>query len=700
MQEKLWVYKECEEALVDKLSKDAGISRLMAGVFVARGVTSPDYVKEFLNPDPSKLYLPFLLQDMDVAVDRIIKAIEDKEKILIYGDYDVDGVTSTSILLDFLLSQDANTVFFIPDRFDEGYGLSDGAVEKVLQLGASLMITVDCGITAIEEIKTIKESGIDVIITDHHECKEVLPEALAVINPHRPDSEYPFKELAGVGVVFKLVQALCIVLGMGDLYLKYLDLVTLGTIADVVRLLDENRIIVKNGLKAIEKTGNVGLKALIAVAGLQDKPINTYSVGFGLAPRINAAGRTGSAARAVKLLITNDVKLAEKLAFELNEENKYRQETEKDILQQAVTYVETQVDLKKDNVIVAAGKDWHHGIIGIVASRIMERYYRPCILISEEDGVCRGSGRSIEGFNLFQALVHCGELLVKYGGHELAAGLSLEPGKLAEFRRKINEYASRVLTGQDLIPRVKIDFSIKKEDINQESVAELEMLSPFGSGNPGPVFSFNGLKISDIRGIGENKHLKLKLEDKGFYIDAVGFNMGELTGSFKVSDYLDSAFSLEINTWNNSSRVQMILKDIRPNKAIVIDKPNGYNIDMPSGAAPKREDLVAVYQYVKGNAKVDTQKNSGCIYIVEDMAVVSKGISQKYGIMLDRVKLGKCLDIFEELKLLKLDRIDENSLIISISSNGKEKVDLESSSIYRKLHGLKIRDDILDGKAI
>lgn len=583
MSSKLWIHRESDYNEVERLALEAGISRLLAKVLISRGIKDAAYVRDFLYPDIRGIYSPFLLKDMEKASARIAKAIEKKEHIVIYGDYDVDGVTSTSILLDFLKSAGADADFYIPDRFDEGYGLSEGAVERVLQMSPNLVVTVDCGITAVEEIKRLEAADVSVIVTDHHQCKDVLPDATAVINPHRPDCQYPFKELAGVGVVFKLVHALCLTLGLCDEYLKYLDLVALGTIADVAELVGENRTIVKFGLPAIEKSTNPGLRALINVSGLREKSINTYAAGFALAPRINAAGRTGSAARAVKLFTTSDLKLAEEIAKELNEENKYRQQTEADILQQALEYVEARVDLQKEKVIVAAGSGWHHGIIGIVASRITEKYHRPCILISEEDGLGRGSGRSIEGFNLFLALAHCESYLMKFGGHELAAGLSLDLANLPAFIKSINDYADSCLASEALIPRIKIDSRLEMDDMNIDSVQELDLLSPFGPGNPSPVFSIEALRLSSIKTVGEGRHLKLRLEGKGAGIDAIGFNMGGLAGSYLVPDILDCVFSLDINSWNNCRNVQMVLKDVRkdvrPHKAIVFDSLNDYNIN-------------------------------------------------------------------------------------------------------------------------
>ena len=701
MSNKLWIHGNFNDDEVLRLASEAGISQLPAKVFVSRGVSDPEYVRAFLNPSLDRLHSPFLLKDMEKAVDRIVYAIENKEHIVIYGDYDVDGVTSTSILFDFLTSVGARAGFYIPDRFDEGYGLSDSAVDNVLKMDASVVITVDCGITAINEIARLNGNHITVIVTDHHECKEVLPEAFAIINPHRPDCTYPFKELAGVGVVFKLIHALCQVLNAGERHLKYLDLVTLGTVADVVPLVDENRIIVKFGLSAIEKSDNPGLGALIAVSGLKDKSVNTFGVGFALAPRINAAGRTGSAARAVKLFTTHDSQLACEIAGELNGANKYRQQTEAEILQQAIDYVESQVDLKSEKVIIAAGKNWHHGIIGIVASKITERYYRPCILISEEDGIGRGSGRSIEGFNLFQALSHCESLLVKYGGHELAAGLSLDIANLNEFKKYINDYADTVLTPETLIPRIKIDAGLNKGEITTNSVLELELLSPFGPGNPCPVFSLEALKLREIRTVGDGKHLKLKLEDSSFCIDAIAFNMGEQAGGYMVSDMLDSVFSLEINTWSGMQKVQMVLKDFRRHKAIVFSGSNDYNINIealgnadvisPEEIIPERSDLVAVYQYIRGNPAKKSAEENVLRFTAEDLFKLSKMIADKYKISMNQFKLYKCMEIFEQLKLIEKEPFGDSGMTITLRGSGKEKVSLEDSALYRELQSLKRR---------
>lgn len=566
LEKKLWLYDDIPAERAELLSKKAGISPLLAKIFISRGISDTQYINSFLNPRLDELHDPFLLKDMDKAVERIARGIQNQEKILVYGDYDVDGTTSASILSDFLMRNGALVDFYIPDRLEEGYGLSIGAIDRISAMEASLIITVDCGITAVDEVRYAIDKGLDVVVTDHHQCKEELPEAYAVVNPCRPDCSYPFKQLAGVGVAFKLIIALCDHLHLGDVYKEYLDIVALGTVADVVPLVNENRILVKYGIKRLESTENVGLKALINCAGLKDKPISSFGISFGLAPRINAAGRVGDASRAVKLFTSKDEESANRIAAELNEENKFRQDTEAWIMQQAIQLIESEIDFDREKVIVAAGEGWHHGIIGIVASKITEKYYRPCILLTHEDGVCKGSARSIEGFNLFDALTHCKDLLEKFGGHELAAGLALKFEKLDAFKKMINAYADEILTAEDLVPKLKVDVNLDKNDISMKNIRELDLLAPFGAGNPGPVFIYKGLRIGEIKTVGENKHLKLKLMDGSFYTEAIGFNMGAAAEALTCNDRMDVACTLEINSWNSNEKIQFNLKDLRYSK--------------------------------------------------------------------------------------------------------------------------------------
>jgi len=564
---KSWVFREADREAAGRIARQAGISAFLAQILAARGLKDAEEVKRFLNPSIDGLHDPFLMKDMDKAVLRISEAVKNGERIIIYGDYDVDGITGTSVLYSFLRRLGADAGYYIPDRLDEGYGLSVGALEGIISGGAKLVITVDCGITALEEAGYAVENGAGLIITDHHEPKENLPEAHAVVNPLRPDCGYPFKELAGVGVVYKLVHAMCKKLGLGEIYNDYLDLVALGTVADVVPLTGENRIIVKNGIPKIENTGNLGLKTLAGSCGIAGKPVTTWVIGFVIAPRINAAGRVGDAGRGVKLFTTQSREEADAIAAQLNDENRFRQETELEIYRQAVDSVDSTVDLEREKVIVIEGNDWHQGIIGIVASRITEKYYRPCILISTADGIGKGSGRSIEGFNLFKALEHCGSLLDRYGGHELAAGLSLRQENIDEFRRMINRYADSAMKKSGLIQKVRIDARLHGGDVSVDSARQLELLAPFGIGNPTPVFAYEGLKVVESRAVGDNRHLKLKLEDNGNVMDAIAFNMGNLAGEFENSDVLDAACSLEINAWNGIEKVQLNIRDIRPGES-------------------------------------------------------------------------------------------------------------------------------------
>ncbi|NLD48535.1 MAG: single-stranded-DNA-specific exonuclease RecJ, partial [Clostridiaceae bacterium] len=578
--ENTWLLNSIPEEDVEELAQKAGITKLLAKVFLGRDIHDVEYIRKFLKPCLSELHNPFLLKDMDKAVDRILTAIENGDRILIYGDYDVDGVTSTTILYDFLLSQRAKVDYFIPDRLEEGYGLSISAIDRILERSRiELVITVDCGITAFEEVNYFNEKDIDVIITDHHECKESLPNAFAIINPCRNDCTYPFKELAGVGVAFKLIEAIAEKMNHEVGVKCYLDLVALGTVADVVPLLGENRIIVKHGLDMIEKTSNAGLRSIIKVAAIEGRKITSSVISFMIAPRVNAAGRIGDACRAVRLLTTDNDEEAMQLANELDELNRYRQDSEMDILQGVEKIIDSDIDLEKERVIVVSGLGWHHGIIGIVASKITEKYNRPCILISVEEETGKGSGRSIDGFNLFKALEYCEDTLERYGGHELAAGLTLKTQSIDMFRRKINEFAGSVLDSSVMLPKIKIDACISKESLTLDSVRELELLAPFGANNPSPVFALYNNKICDIRAVGKDKHIKLKLCNNDFFVDAIGFNKGKLVNVYNEADVVDVACSVDINAWNGSESVQLNIKDVRSNRDTLMENNYYFSLD-------------------------------------------------------------------------------------------------------------------------
>jgi len=594
MFDKKWICNEVNQDDVLKLSKEANISTLLAKIFLSRGVDDINYIKSFLKPSKDNLHDSFMMKDMDKAVDRIVEALQKGEKVLIYGDYDVDGVTSTSVLYNFLRGIGVSVDFFIPDRINDGYGITLDTAKTIVEAGCQLVITVDCGVSAIKEVEYVKNRGIDIIITDHHECREELPDAFAVINPKRPDCPYPFKELAGVGIAYKLVTALCKRLELGEIHYKYLDIVSIGTVADVVPLIGENRIIVKNGLKKMKNTENIGLMELLKYCNKKNEDITTWMVAFIIAPRINAAGRIGDAKRAVTLFTTKNRDEASNIAGLLDSENKVRQDIESAIIDEVLYKIESDIKYKDKKVMVISGEGWHHGVIGIAASKVTERYYKPCIILSCENGICKGSGRSIEGFNMFMALCACESLLDNYGGHEMAAGLTLKEEKIEEFDILINNFADNNMKDEDLIPKVEIDVKIEKSEINLKSISEIEMMSPFGVGNPSPIFLYENIRIVDLRAVGNDKHLKAVFEDKGMIVDAIGFNMGDLTQNFMNDDMVDVVCTLDKNTWNSVDKVQLVLKDIRYSEEIVNEQKYYNSLDKCVGFIVEND--INIYQ--------------------------------------------------------------------------------------------------------
>ncbi len=544
---------------VEKIENEYGISNLLAKILVNRNLTKKEDIDLFLKPTRHDFHNPYLMPDMALAVDRIIKAINNKEKILIYGDYDVDGITSITVVKNFLLERGANVTQYIPNRLNEGYGLNKDAIKKISDDGVNLIITVDCGISGIEEVDYANSLGLEVIVTDHHEVGEVLPNAIAVVDAKRKDSTYPFRELAGVGVGFKLIQAIAQRLELEEKeYLKYLDIVCIGTISDIVPLVDENRVIAKLGLKLVEVTKNVGLKALLEASGY--KKIDSFTVSFGLAPRINACGRMGKEKEALNLFLTQDENEAKKIALRLNEYNKERQDIEKRIYEDAVNKIEKSETDKQ--VLVLGSENWHHGVIGIVASKITDLYFKPSILICFEEDEGKGSGRSIPGFDLYESLTNCSENLEKFGGHSMAVGVTLKKENFEKFKEEFEKYAQNSNIC-DIIPIIKIDEEITLEDINIKAVEELNMLEPFGEANKMPLFMYKNLKIHSIRTLSEGKHIKLTLKDNNFYIDSIGFNLGHLAEEYQIGDKVDVVGSLEINRFNGRESVQINLKDLR-----------------------------------------------------------------------------------------------------------------------------------------
>lgn len=557
---KKWEFYNSDEKLVDEICEKYNLNKVIGKIIVNRHVVNDDDVRIFITPTRDDFHDPFLFTGMDLAVERIIEAINNKEKILIYGDYDVDGITSTTVLKKYLMDMGIPVDTYIPNRLHEGYGLNKNAIDTIKERNIDLIITVDCGISAIEEVDYAVSLGMDVIVTDHHEVGEKLPNALAVIDAKRKDNTYPFRSLAGVGVVFKLIQALSIKLEIKpEEYLKYLDLVCVGTISDIVPLEGENRTIAKLGLMLIKVTRNLGLRELIKSSGYKEIDSNTIS--FGVAPRINACGRMGHEEEALKLFLAEDLESATQITKELNEYNTLRQSTEKAIYEEAVQEIDRN-HLDEKNSIVLGGKGWHHGVIGIVSSKVTDKYYKPSILLSFEDDIAKGSGRSVPGFDLYEGLTKCEDLLEKYGGHSMAVGLTLKKENLEKFKERFEQIAKEKNI-KELVPIIYIDDELKLKDINMDLVKSLSILEPFGEANKVPLFLIRNLKIDSIRALSEGRHLKLTLRDENFVINAIGFELGYLAEEYRIGDRIDVVGTLEINSFNGFSSIQINMKDIR-----------------------------------------------------------------------------------------------------------------------------------------
>lgn len=554
---KKWEYCNIDTKEVEKIKNQYNVSDLVATVIANKKLTSS--IEIFLNPTRNDFYDPFLMPDMEIAVNRIIKAIDEKEKVIIYGDYDVDGITSITVLKKFLKDRGLDVDSYIPNRLDEGYGLNKNAIDSIVKQKYSLMITVDCGISGLEEVDYANSLGLDTVITDHHEPAETLPKALAVVDAKRKDNKYPFNQLAGVGVVFKVIQAISKRFNLEEKeYLKYLDLVCIGTISDIVPLVDENRVISKLGLKLVEVTRNIGLKALLKSTGA--KTVDSSTISFCVAPRVNACGRLGYEQEALELFLTDNIVKAEEIARRLNKYNSERQQKEIKIFNEAIEMIEQGE--KNKNCIILGKENWHHGVIGIVSSKVTEMYYKPSILICFEDDEGKGSGRSIQGFDLHEALGKCQKHIERFGGHSMAIGITIKKSEFDEFKQDVEKYTENTNI-KELIPIIKIDKEITIDDINMETIKELKKLEPYGEANKMPLFIYKNLKIDSIRALSEGKHIKLTLKDKNVVIDAIGFNMGNLVNEYLLGDKIDVVGSLEINKFNGKESIQLNLKDIR-----------------------------------------------------------------------------------------------------------------------------------------
>lgn len=678
MLEKIWLIQEADQPKIDRLMNETGIDDVLAKLLVSRGVDTAESYQKYFHVSYHDFHNPNLLSDMDLAVNRVLKALELNELVVIYGDYDVDGVTSTSVLYMFLEEIGARVDYYIPDRHEEGYGINEEAIDKIKDMGASLMISVDTGITAVAQVAHASEIGLDVIITDHHECQEALPEALAVINPKKPGDNYPFKELAGVGVTFKLVQALAAATHATDLCEKYLDIVAVGTVADIVPLRGENRIITRLAFETIPHSWNPGLKALLKVADLEGKKMTAGRIGFGIGPRLNAAGRIKHAKEAVELFISRDPKFCLKVAEELDQTNKDRQNLEREIYEQAVNIVESTMNPEEKHILVVASDHWHHGVIGIVASKLVEKYYRPVIILAIEDGIASGSARSVEGFSIFDALYHVKDIFLKFGGHEMAAGMSLESKELANLDQRLNDYASNVMAEDTLIPKIKIDLSLTPDQVTLPFVETLASMEPYGIGNPAPSFAIMA-PVKNIRKIGKDQsHLKVSLGYESS-LDCIGFSMADACDYIKPGIDAEIACNLEINEWQNKKSPQAMVKDIRIPlsvkgelmQAIATHHSTEYlHMDqIPFGLT--KEDYRHFYKYLLSK-ELEGVTVFYYTQIMEDFQLKAPSKLIRYFIM---------LEVFLELNLLTYS-LKPNEMEISLSKG--KKVDLQSSKLYNK----------------
>jgi single-stranded-DNA-specific exonuclease len=561
-----WVVEEeLNHEEVSTLSAALNVPSVIAEILLRRGVKDKESAQKFFNPSLDQLYDPFLLKDMSAAVERLRRAVLSDEEILIYGDYDVDGITAVSFLYLLLKELGTHVSYYIPDRQSEGYGLSNRGIQEAKERHVDLLVTVDCGITGHPEIEQANAAGIDVIVTDHHEPALTVPNAVAVVDPKRRDCDYPFKQLAGVGMAYKLAQGLLRRMGIDESILeKFIELVAIGTAADIVPLIDENRIFVNAGINVLNNSENLGIKALFRAAGLLGREIGTGQIVFIIAPRINAVGRMGDAERAVRLLTTESAEEAEQIAGILEQENQHRKNVDEEAFHEAIEQADRMFAENDAPCIILHKERWHTGVIGIVASRVVEKYYRPTILISIDEGVGKGSARSIPGFDLYEALKQCEDLFIGFGGHKYAAGLTIEENKILEFKERFGRIAAKELTAENLAPKLSIEAEIRLNVIDERFINLLKKFAPFGPLNMRPVFVSRRLQIVGTPSVVGRNHLKFKVRQDGKVFDVIAFNMGNLLYRLTPGESnLDMAYVIEENVFMGTRSIQLRAKDIR-----------------------------------------------------------------------------------------------------------------------------------------
>lgn len=668
---KQWQIAECDKELVAQIAQKHNLDPFAAWIAVSRGLTSDEQINEFFCYDDIELSDPFSYKDMDLAVDRINRAIDDFERIAVFGDYDADGVTATALLCSYLEIREANFFYDLPKR-DEGYGLSNEVIDRLHAGGAELIITVDNGINSVAETEYAKSLGIDLVITDHHRAGDTIPSACAVVNPHRPDCPSSFKELAGVGVAFKLV---CALEGgeSEEMLEEFSDLVTIGTIADIIPIIGENRKVVGRGIRKISEEPRPGIYSMRKSAGHLDKPFTSSSVAFIIAPRLNAAGRMGSSMQALEILLCDDDETAETLSVEIENSNQKRQKVETDILELAIQQLENNPDMALDKVIVCDGEGWHNGVIGIVASRIVEKYGRPCLIISRNGDIAKGSGRSLPGFSLFDALSAVSSTLIKFGGHTLAAGITLESSGIEAFRKAINEYARNI---EMPFPVQRIDMKLNPKIISTDILDSLSSLQPFGTSNPTPVFGLFKMRIDSITPLSNGKHIRLNLSKNETRINAVKFGISPADFPFPAGSIVDLAVTLDANYYMGETRISILIKAIRFSSFDHDEHLKGVRAyyDLRRGQAPSEPylSLVPDRNFV-GKIYKSLRSHGGSFQSSDQLCIET-----------DNLRRGVCP------VLLSLDALCELHLI-EISDNGSihivenaPKANLDDSRILQK----------------
>lgn len=677
---KVWSVAQLNKERALAISEQFGIPMICAALLDVRGINTPEAVEEFIS-DEVRFNNPFEIKDMDKAVARTTEAIEKAEKICIYGDYDADGVTATAILFQYLETVGADVKFYIPSRADEGYGLNAEAVKTLAKEGVELLITVDNGVSAYDEIELANSLGLDVVVTDHHTVPEVIPNAVAVVNPHRPDCKSKFKELSGVGVVFKLIMAMEGEYADPEMLIEeYADIAAIGTIGDIVSLTGENRVIAKHGIRLINDSDRVGILALLKASGCAEKELTATDLSFSIVPRINAGGRLGLSSKSVELLMTNDEEYALSLASNLSEDNLERQKIEQDILKEIDLKIRENPDIIRQPVIVIEGENWHQGVIGIIAAKVKGYFGKACIIISNEGEVSRASGRSIEGFALNEAIFACSKYLEHFGGHEMAVGFSIKPENVTAFKNALFDYYDSLNT--EFLPTVNIDCKLNPALLNLELVYSLSVLEPFGAGNPSPLFGLYNMKITDVKPLSNGKHQRITVTRGGAVHTVMCFGMPSDKFPYNIGDTVDLAVALDKNLYKNNVYLSIIARDIRHSdfdteahlkslrlyERFVSDRASSskYTPQLLS-LLPERQDFAAVYRYLKSVGTLDVSLDT-LSYRLNSMPCG---------------KLRVCLDAMAELSLISL--VDGAGTLKITVFEVKEKVDLESAPIIKKL---------------